>query len=292
MTALLYWIIIKPISLLPYPLLYALSDFFFVVLYYIIPYRKKVVMNNINMALPHLSEAERKEICRKFYRHFCDLVLESLKNFSISDASAQKRMKSLNPEVMNAYAQRGEAVILVGGHYCNWELWAVAAPQKLQHKVLAIYKKLSNAFFDAKMRETRGKFGLHLVATKKTAEYFKNNLTEVNATVFAIDQSPANPEKCVWIDFMGIDTATYFGAEKYAKELNRPIIYGFLEKVKRGHYTVRYETVVENPLNWEHGAITQHVNRILEKEIHKNPELWLWSHKRWKHRRPTATNQS
>lgn len=285
-SSILFYLIILPISKLPYFLLYRVSDFFFVVMYYAVGYRKKVVLDNLRKCFPEKSEQEIRQICRAFYRHFCDLVVESLKNFSISSEQAQARMQSINPEVLNAYAEKGQSVIIVGGHYGNWELWAVAAPPKLKHKVVAIYKQLSNAFFDKKMRSSRGKFGLHLVSTKSFGDYFRANLEECTASVFAIDQSPSNPNKSIWIKFMGRDTATLFGAEKYATEYNRPVVYGRVRKVKRGYYTISYETVFDNPGNTQKGEITQKVHDILEAEIRLQPEFWLWSHKRWKHEKP------
>jgi KDO2-lipid IV(A) lauroyltransferase len=285
-SSLLFHLIILPISKLPYFLLYKVSDFFFLVMYYLVGYRKKVVLDNLRQCFPEKHEQEIRQICRAFYRHFCDLVVESLKNFSITTEQAQSRMKSLNPEVLNAYAERGQSVIIVGGHYANWELWAVAAPPTLQHKVLAIYKQLSNAFFDKKMRSSRGKFGLHLVSTKAFSDYFRSHLHECMATVIAIDQSPSNPNKSIWIKFLGRDTSTLLGAENYAAEFNLPVVYGKVRKVKRGYYTVSYETVFENPSTTQKGEITQTVNDILEQEIRIQPEFWLWSHKRWKHRKP------
>lgn len=285
-SAILFYLIILPISKLPYFLLYKVSDFFYVVMYNVVGYRKKVVLDNLRQCFPEKSEQEIRHICSAFYRHFCDLVVESLKNFSITKEQAQARMLSLNPEVLNAYAERGQSVIIVGGHYANWELWAVAAPPTLKHKVVAIYKQLSNAFFDKKMRSSRGNFGLHLVSTKAFGEYYKAHLHECTATVFAIDQSPSNPNKSIWIKFLGRDTATLFGAEKNATEYNRPVVYGKVRKVKRGYYTISYETVFDNPANTQKGEITQRVHDILEQEIRIQPEFWLWSHKRWKHQKP------
>jgi len=285
-SALLYYLVLKPISLLPYPLLYGLSDFFFVVLYYLIPYRKKVVMANLAKAFPEKSEAELKIICRKFYRHFCDLVLESVKNFSISDAEARKRFVTINPEVINDYADKGQSVIVSGGHYTNWELWAISGPQVLKTTLLGIYKKLSNKYFDQKMIESRGKFGMKLVRTIDVNEYLKNNKEELKGIVLAFDQSPSDPKKCVWINFMGIETGALFGTEKFAKEYNYPVIYGRMSKVKRGYYTIKYEVISKPPYTFETGELLQKLHDELEKDIRKAPEYWLWTHKRWKHKRP------
>jgi Kdo2-lipid IVA lauroyltransferase/acyltransferase len=282
-SALLFWLIIKPISLLPYWLLYGVSDFFYVVLTYVIPYRKKVIEFNISKALPHLSEKEVVELRKKFLKHFCDLVIESLKNFSITAQEAQARMRHINPEVINAFAERNQSVILVGGHYANWELWAMAAPAPLKHQLVGIYKRLSNPFFDRKVRESRSRFGLHMVPTRETATYMAQSNNPCDALILAFDQSPSDPKKCVWIQFLGIHSAALFGAEKYAIEMNRPLVYGHIDKVKRGYYQITFEVVSDQPTSSVKGELTQHLFTILEADILRKPELWLWTHKRWKH---------
>jgi KDO2-lipid IV(A) lauroyltransferase len=286
-SALLYYLLLKPLSMLPYPILYGISNFFYYLIYYVVGYRKKVVFKNLKNSFPEKTDAELTVIMKKFFRHFCDLVVESVKNFSIQDKEASRRLVSVNLEVMNRYAEKGQSVILCGGHYANWELWAVAGPQQLKHQVVAIYKKLRNDYFDQKMRDSRGKFGLHLVRTLDTGEYFKSNHDKNIAMVFGFDQSPSNPKKCIWINFMGQETGALFGAEKYAKDYNLPIIYGEARKIKRGHYEMRYELVTETPGDYAHGELTQILHTRLEKDIRKTPEYWLWSHKRWKHKRPS-----
>ena len=273
--------------MVPYPILYGISNFFYYLIYYVVGYRKKVVFKNLKNSFPEKTDAELTVIMKKFFRHFCDLVVESVKNFSIQDKEASRRLVSVNLEVMNRYAEKGQSVILCGGHYANWELWAVAGPQQLKHQVVAIYKKLRNDYFDQKMRDSRGKFGLHLVRTLDTGEYFKSNHDKNIAMVFGFDQSPSNPKKCIWINFMGQETGALFGAEKYAKDYNLPIIYGEARKIKRGHYEMRYELITETPGDYAHGELTQILHTRLEKDIRKTPEYWLWSHKRWKHKRPS-----
>jgi Kdo2-lipid IVA lauroyltransferase/acyltransferase len=282
-SALLFWLIIKPISLLPYRLLYLVSDFFYFVLTHLIPYRKKVVEYNISKTLSDLNADEVIALRKKFMRHFCDLVIESLKNFSITDEQAQERMIHRNPEVINQFAERGQSVILVGGHYANWELWAMAAPKPLKHLLVGVYKRLSNAYLDHKVRESRGRFGLHMVPTRETAAYMAGKNNPCDALILAFDQSPANPQKCVWVEFFGIRSAALFGAEKYAVELNRPLVYGHIDKIKRGYYEITFEVVSDQPVKSEKGELTQNLFRILENEVRKKPELWLWTHKRWKH---------
>lgn len=290
MSAILYWFVIKPISLLPYPLLYGVSDFFYVILYHVIGYRKKVVTDNLKKSFPEKSEKEIKSLRGKFYRHFSDIVFESLKNFSITKKQAEARMQTENTDIFDNLHRQGKSVILCGGHYCNWELWAVATPDFFKHRLKAIYKQLSNPYFDKKMRVTRGRFGLDMISTKEFGNYFLEHREELTVSVFAIDQSPSNPNKSVWIDFLGRETATHYGAEKYARMFNYPVVYGHLSKVKRGYYKVRYELVTMDPEKLEHGELTQQMHRLLEADIRKAPEYWLWSHKRWKHKKSEDEN--
>jgi KDO2-lipid IV(A) lauroyltransferase len=152
---------------------------------------------------------------------------------------------------------------------------------------MAIYKRLSNPYFDGKMRSTRGKFGLELVSTKETGEWLHRHQQELYFSVFAIDQSPSNPRKAHWIDFLGQETACLFGTEKYAKEFNLAVVFGHLRKLSRGKYAIDYELVTLDPGSYEHGKLTEQLSRMLEADIRKEPRYWLWSHKRWKHKRPT-----
>ncbi len=277
--------VIIPISLLPFPLLYLLSDFLFFIFYSLLGYRKKIVVGNISNSFPEKSKQEINEITQLFYRHFCDVIVESLKSFTISDAQISKRMILKNPELLNNYYDNKQSVILAGGHYNNWEWIAVALDKQMKHQSIAIYKTLSNKFFDEKMRSTRGKFGLLMVSTKLVAETFSKFKNELIATIFAIDQSPSNPKKCYWMNFLNQDTPVLFGTEKFAKDYNQPVLFGTITKVKRGFYQIEFQTVTDHPTNTEHGFITEKTTKLLEAEIIKAPQYWLWTHRRWKHKK-------
>jgi len=287
MSAILYWLVLKPISLLPYRALYVLSDFFFLVFYHVVRYRKKVVRGNLTRSFPEKSVKEIRAIEKDFYRHFCDLVLESLKNFSADADQLAARYEHRNTEVLDRLHAEGRSAILAGGHYGNWEMWALSAPVHFKHRLMGIYKRLSNPYFDQKMRSTRGKFGLELVSTRETVEWLEANRASLFVSVFAIDQSPSDPKKAHWISFLGQETACIFGAEKYAKEFNLAIVFGHLHKVSRGKYAIDYELVTTNPRSYEHGKLTEEMSALLEKDIRREPRYWLWTHKRWKHKRPT-----
>lgn len=284
--ALLYYLVIIPISLLPFPLLYALSDGLYILFYYMLGYRKKVVLQNIRNSFPDKTEKEHIEICKKFYRHFCDLVVESLKTFTISEKEVLKRVICTNPEVIDKYFDQKRSVIIAGGHYNNWELFAVAVDALIKHKTVGIYKPLSNKYFDGKMRGTRSKYGLEMISTKDVKPFFDKHINVLTATIFGTDQSPSNPNNAYWMKFLNQDTGVLFGAEKFAKDYNYPVVYGRLNKLKRGHYSLDFTDVTDTPKETAHGEITEKITLLLEKDIQAIPQYWLWTHRRWKHKRP------
>ncbi|MES2139792.1 MAG: lysophospholipid acyltransferase family protein [Bacteroidota bacterium] len=284
--ALLYYLVIIPISLLPFPLLYALSDGLYILFYFMLGYRKKVVLQNIRNSFPDKTEKEHIEICKKFYRHFCDLVVESLKTFTISEKEVLKRVICINPELIDKYFDQKRSVIIAGGHYNNWEIFAVAVDALIKHKTVGIYKPLSNKYFDDKMRSTRGKYGLEMISTKDVKTFFDTHINVLTATIFGTDQSPSNPNNAYWMKFLNQDTGVLFGAEKFAKEYNYPVVYGRLNKLKRGHYSLDFTDVTDTPKETAYGEITEKITLLLEKDIQAIPQYWLWTHRRWKHKRP------
>ena len=280
----LYYIFVLPISILPYPLLYFLSDLLFLIIYRVIGYRKKVVQTNLSNSFPEKSDLELQEIMTNFYRHFCDIIMESIKSFTISEKQLRKRLVIKNPEFSNTFAEKGKSIIFVGGHYNNWEICAQAFSMYSSHKCIGIYKPLSNTFFNDKINSSRSKYGLSLVSMKQTKKWF-NNDSVPKAIVFGSDQNPSNPKRAHWLEFLNQDTAVLFGAEKYSKEYNWPVVFVNISKVKRGYYEVEYSLITDTPRDEEHGRITEDFTKRLEQDIINKPEYWLWSHKRWKHKR-------
>ena len=281
-----YYLVLLPISKLPYPLLYLFSNFVFFIIYRVVGYRKKVVFSNIKKSFPDKTTKEHQAIMIGFYRHFCDLILESIKCFSLKKKEALKRFVLTNPEVANQFYEKGQDVIFVGGHYNNWEILAVSVGMQFKHIPMGIYKPLSDRFLDVKMKESRQKYRLKMCATFEVKELMDANLGEPKGTIFAIDQSPSNPNKSYWMNFLGQETSVLFGAEKYAKELDLPVIFCKIEKTKRGHYIGTLKLLCDNPTEQPYGAITQMGTQELEKDVLEAPQYWLWSHKRWKHKRP------
>ncbi len=285
----LYYLVIIPISLLPFWVLYRISDLLFLLQYYAIRYRKDVVLTNIKNSFPNKSNKEHKAIQRKFFRHFCDLVVESFKLFTISEEEIAKRVVLVNPAPIKELQKNKQSFLIALGHYNNWEMLAVAATKLVKHQPLVIYKPLTNKFFDDKMQLTRGKFGIKLIPMKSVGDYLEKKSTKPTMTCFVTDQSPSSPQKAYWLNFLNQETGVMYGIEKYGKKYNLPILYGSLQKVKRGYYTIEVSTITEDPSSTAYGAITTLATQALEKDIIAKPEYWLWTHKRWKHNKPTDT---
>lgn len=279
-----YYILILPVSLLPYPLLYLLSDFVYFVMYRMVGYRKEVVSTNLKNSFPNKSEHELKKIMSDFYHHLCDIIMESIKGFTISENQLRKRLIIKNPEFSNYFADKGQSIIFVGGHYNNWEICAQAFAMYSNHKCIGIYKPLSNSFINDKIYTSRSRFGMNLVSMKQSKKSFEEG-SETKAIVFGSDQNPANPKRAHWMQFLNQNTSVLFGVEKYAKEYDWPVVFVSISKVKRGYYEVEYSLITDKPKDEPHGKITEDFTKRLEQDIINQPQYWLWSHKRWKHKR-------
>lgn len=287
MVQVLYFLLIKPLSLLPIRILYIGSDIIYFLVYRIAGYRKNIVLSNLRNSFPEYSDKEIKRLASKFYRHFTDLMVESLKITSISRKDALRRCKLLNPEVLDRIYDEGKHSVAIGGHYNNWEMLAVALDMQIKHKAAGIYTPLTNKFMDRKINNSRSKYGLELVSKYISKEYLKTDHEELKAIIFGSDQSPhKDAKRFYWTTFMNQDTAVQFGAEKYAVEKNYPVVFAFISKVRRGYYEIKLELIESNPRDTEYGTITEKHVRLLEKQICEKPEFYLWTHKRWKIKKP------
>lgn len=268
------------------PLLYGFSNFLRFVLYNIVEFRVKVIRTNLANSFPDKTEAERKAIEREFYKHMCDLIVESIKYFTISVQQAQRMMQVENEEILKELYDEGRDVILVGGHYASWELYALNAPDHSPHRYFALYTPLSNAWFNNKMQETRSRSGLHMQSVKALNTFFDVDGGTPRAYIFGADQSPSNPKKAYWMTFLNQETGVQYGAEKVAKEHNIAVVYGQLDKLGRGKYAAKYRLICKEAAETPYGEITETHTRWLEQHIRNKPAYWLWSHRRWKHKMP------
>ncbi len=283
-TRILYYTLVLPISLFPEKLLYLISDIIYIILYKIFKYRKQVVLTNLKNAFPKKSKKELLKIMDGFYHHLCDIIIETIKGFTISEGYLRRHFVIKNTELSSSFTDMGQNVIFVGGHYNNWELCGQAFGLYSKHKCIAIYKPLSNKFLNNTIYASRSKHGTDLVSMKQAKKSFEES-NEAQAIAFVSDQNPSNPKNAYWVNFLNQETAVLFGAEKYAKEYNCAVIYVSISKEKRGHYEAKYSLITDQPNNQPYGKITEDFTKKLEKDIINQPQYWLWSHKRWKHKR-------
>ena len=274
------------ISKLPFKLFYWFSDGIYVLIYYIIGYRKKIVRHNILIALPNLSESERLKIEKKFYRHMCDMFLEMIKTMSISTEEMKKRFKITNIEVVKEYEQKNKSIILLASHYASWE-WLLSINESTSFKCIGVYKKINNPYFDKLIRNIRSKFNSELVATDKTIALIAENQEKGIMGMYGLasDQSPQVHKTFHWQEFMGIEVPVHTGAEMLAKRYDLEVVFAKVKKVKRGFYEATFVPICEHPRTIPDYEITDTYLKEVEKQILEAPEYYFWTHKRWKHRR-------
>jgi Kdo2-lipid IVA lauroyltransferase/acyltransferase len=275
------------ITLLPLPVLYIFADFLFIVLYYFPSYRRKVVIKNLRNAFPEKSEEELRVIEKKFYRHLADLFVETLKLTHMSEKQMKKRFTVSNLEVLEKLVKEKRDVAVVMAHYNNWE-WVVIIPRYVSYKYYSIYKPLQNRQFDKFLIRNRSQYGNILVPMSNIIrEIITDKQRGVNSvTAFITDQTPAITDINLWLPFLNQDTAVYTGVEKIAAKFDMAVVFFNLQKVKRGYYDLTIDLLFEHTRGVPGHLISESHVRRLEEVIKEKPEFWLWSHRRWKHKRP------
>jgi KDO2-lipid IV(A) lauroyltransferase len=268
--------------LLPFRILYLLSDILYLLLFHVVKYRRKVVKQNLKNSFPEKSVADRLEIEKRFYKHLSDLIFESIKTISISPKSLKKRFVFSNLTELTKYFEKGKSVIAVSGHYGNWEWGPLATAYELKEKVLVVYKPLSDNRFEKLINTMRSRFGAILVPMKHTLRKIIEYNSEPHVLVLIGDQTPPREESHYFINFLNQPTAIFLGVEKIAVRTNKPVIYFSINKIKRGYYECLIKPLVEVPNQTKEFEITNIHTQELENIIRNNPEYWLWSHKRWK----------
>ncbi|MDZ4714226.1 MAG: lysophospholipid acyltransferase family protein [Cytophagales bacterium] len=288
MQALLFYItypFIYAVASLPYGALYRLSDVFcfFVRL---IGYRKEVIFKNLRTSFPDKTEREISKLARDYYRYFCDLTLETLKTLRMPEDESRDRVTLENVELFHKLHRENKSVILVLGHYGNWEWIGPCVTLHTPYQLNVIYRPLTNPYFERMMVRMRTRFGTRITPVPQTLRDMVATRGTVTATAFVADQ--AAPVNAYWTTFLNQDTSVFTGPEKLATKFNYPVVYLHVERPKRGYYTVRPELLFETPAQTQPDEISEKFTRRLEKDIITYPPIWLWSHKRWKHARPTA----
>ena len=275
------------ISLLPLRILYLLSDLVYFVLYYIVSYRRKVVSTNLKNSFPEKTDEERKTIEKKFYKHLADLIVEILKLTHMSKKEQIKRFTYTNLGVIDKLRDEKRDIIAVLGHYNNWE-WPTLLPEILKYKTIIIFKPLQNKYFNGFFNNQRSKHGIILTPTsliiREIIKYKINNIKTFS--VFISDQIPAKGDIKYWTTFLNQDTAVFTGAGKIAAKYDMAVVFFHIQKVKRGYYNLDIELLHEHTAGLSEEVITETHVRRLEEIIREKPEFWIWSHRRWKHKKP------
>ena len=259
---------------------------FHLVMFYIVGYRKQVVLKNIENSFPNKTPVEHKKIMSDFYLFLNHLFAESVKNLSIKAPELQQRVKVKNPELMQELFEKDKDVLLLSSHYNNWELLITAQNLVFEHKAIGIGMPLSNSFWDKKLNQKRERFGMHVVNSKNYKSVLNTYKDTPTCTLILGDQSPSNIQNVFWTQFLNQTSAFYFGAEIMANQMNAAVVYASIQSEKRGHYSIELKLITAQPKQKPYGYITQQYIASLEQDIQTSPSRWLWSHKRWKIKTP------
>ena len=276
------YVIFYLISILPMRILYIISDGIYLVVYYVIGYRKKVVMNNLQIAFPEKSIAERVKIAKAFYHNLLDSFIETIKLVSASRQFLEKRVIA-NWEVLDPLFKSGKSCQLHLGHTFNWEWGHHVLSSNTKYQVFVVYMPLSNAVFEKLMYRLRERHGSKFIAAgnmSKSKESFKDIQYLLGLVA---DQSPGNLNNAYWMNFFNKPTPFVAGPERGARTGNLPVLFTYIVKPQRGYYHAFLEVACEDPSAMKEGELTLQFARYMEKVIRANPEMWLWSHRRWKH---------
>ncbi len=280
-------LLLKFISILPFWMIYGISDFFYLVIRYVVKYRKKVILDNLRHAFPEKSEKEIKGIMKRYYRHFCDFSLETIKLYSLSEKEIDKRFDASMMNELNKIAESGKSMITMGMHYSNWE-WGSSLEAKSKHKLLMVYNPIrGNMAMERFILHSREKWGGESVPVHKSAralfQYIKKG--EPATLWLAADQTPP-ADSPFWTIFLNREAPFFNGPEKIAIKTNQPVIFLYIRKIKRGYYQAISSMLAEEPRLLEPNEILLRYIRKMEEVIHAEPDYYLWSHRRWKHKRP------
>jgi KDO2-lipid IV(A) lauroyltransferase len=278
------------LSLLPMRILYIISDGIYLVVYYVIGYRKKVVMQNLEIAFPEKSNEERVKIAKAFYHNLLDSFMETIKLVSASRRFLEKRVTA-NWEILDPIFKTGKSCQLHLGHTFNWEWCHHVLTSHTKYQVLVVYMPLTNTAMEKLMYSLRVRHGNKFIAAgnmSKSMETYKDTRYLLGLVA---DQSPGNLKNAYWMNFFGQPTGFVSGPEKGARAGNLPVLFTHIIKPKRGYYQGHFEVACQDPNSLKEGELTLLYARYMEKVIRNNPEMWLWSHRRWKHSwNPAYTN--
>ncbi|MDC1106784.1 lysophospholipid acyltransferase family protein [Prolixibacteraceae bacterium] len=286
-------VVTRTTNFLPLRVHYIFSDFNYIFTYHIIRYRRKIVRQNLINSFPERSISEIKEIEKKFYSHISDLAVETLYFSDISKEEVSRRVTVENEDLLLNYINNGRQIIVSLGHYNNWE-WMCCLRYLIDHSYYPVYKPLHSKAFDKFYFRLRSRFGAEPIEKNTIFRKIYNDSRKgiPSVSAFINDQTPKRDNIQYWTKFLNQDTPIFLGVEKIAKKLDAVVVAAEIQKPERGHYHIKFSLITDRAKDEEQYAITEKSTRHLEKMIQRRPEFWLWSHKRWKHKKEKAILKS
>jgi KDO2-lipid IV(A) lauroyltransferase len=275
--------IIWSIARLPFPVIYFISDCVYVLLYYIIGYRREVIFSNIKRAFPDLENQEIKTLSKKSTRHFCDMFVEMIKSTGITRKEVQKRFVCDNMEEINAFAKAGQPLVCMIGHQGSYE-WTMALDDYTDFTTYAVYKPIKNKYFDRYIKNVRSKFGSVLIPMRKAYQIIQESQKNKEVGLYALiaDQAPKAASAQFFTQFFNQTTPVFMGGERMAQQYGMPVYFLRVEKIKRGFYRAHFDKITPDASKEPKWMVTDSFFQKLEQQIRLQPEYYLWSHKRWK----------
>lgn len=276
--------IILLFSQLPFRILYALSDLTFFVIYYVIGYRRKVVLENLQNSFPKKSPQEIKKIEKNFYVNFCDYITETFKSFTISSTELRVRVQHLNQDVFHEAKAENKNVILLAGHIFNWEWYNALATIIPQEKSFPVYRKVQSNFWEEKIKSLRNRFGNEALEAKEVIRHIFKNPNDGNSVyMFVADQTPHFSEVTYGLNFLNQKTPAFVGYDKLSTRMDLAFVFCEMKKVKRGFYQINYYRIHPEGEKFKEFEVVKKFHTLLENTINKRPDNYLWSHRRWKY---------
>lgn len=278
----LLYVFLYILSLLPFWIIYGISNLMAFILYKVVKYRRVTVVSNLAAAFPHMNAAELEIIVKQFYKNFTDNFLETLKILSMSGATLDKRM-AVDMDACNALAAKGKNIQFNSGHQMNWEYASVVISKHLKLPWLAVYKRIASRPVERLFLKIRSRFGAVMVALEDYKFRMPNLMKQQYALGLIADQNPGMANTAFWVNFFNRPAPFLSGTDKGARRARTAVVFVNIVRIKRGYFKLELEIITEDAGEMKDGELTRMYRDFLEKNISRQPANYLWSHRRWKH---------
>lgn len=279
--------LVRALAVLPLPLLYLIADGVFLLLFYLSGFHRELVRNNLRKSFPDISERDIKKLSARTYRNSVHLLFEGIKAINISTQALTRRVSIENPELLASLLEKYPVVIAVTAHYGNWEWLQLASTSRLDHAQITLFKPLEHEGINKILATMRSRFGGRLIDSGHALHAVARFARKGGVIALNADQAPQPDDEKYWCTFLNQETAFFPGAEKLARMFAAPVMYVHTRRIRRGHYRIEFECLVEPPYPDTPGLVMQAYVQKLEQHIREAPEDWVWVYKRWKYPKPS-----